>query len=490
MPGVESPLGYYFVCLLINLVFNGRYILTQTITNKQKNKRNYIRLISNSEFRHTKSRDLLKINMTIFKYLLSFVLTITAFNGIAQVETLLMPAEWEKQKAVFVNYSGNPNDAAVSEKVQGVCRDIIRELSAVTKVYVLINEEYKQDSLKQLFAGTGIQIDNVILLPVYRLFSMGVPRDYGPMIVKSKDGENKIVRFHWDYVGADFINPDTVWAKRREFIRDRYFTQMSELLGMEVQTVPITIEGGEIELNGRGTALLVDSFTLSRNPGLSKKQQESLLHLSLGVKKAIWLREGIAEDPGAGNKAKIIDNIYGYGVGGHVDEFARFVNSNTVFIALPSLKEAGSDPIKKINYDRMKVNENILKQSADQDGKTFNIIYVPVPDVIPETHIVDTTDLKFPITVLRRDFPAWKQGDTIRFMPAVSYLNFLVFNQIVLIPKFWRPGFPETCKLKDEEVRKIFTNYFPEKKIIQIDTWGINRVGGGIHCWTQQVPAG
>lgn len=405
-----------------------------------------------------------------------------------KVETIRMPAEWEKQEAIFVNYSGNPDNLVITEKVQKVCRDIIRELSAVTKVFVLINEEYKPDSLTQVFAANGIQNKNVVLIPVYRLFSMGVPRDYGPMIVKDKKGKNSIVRFHWDYVGADFLNPDTAWARQRDLIRDRYFKQVGKLLEMEVTSFPITIEGGEIELNGKGTALLVDSFNLQRNPRLSKAEQDSLLRLSLGVTKTIWLREGVAEDPGPGTKSRIVDDIYGYGVGGHVDEFARFVNSNTLFLAMPSLEEANTDPVKKINYDRMNINLKILEQSTDQDGKPLSIVYIPVPDINPETYVFDTADIKFPISVFRRDFPEWKQGDTIRFMPAVSYLNFIVVNELVLIPKYWRPGFPESCKVKDEKVRKIFASYFPSKRVVQIDTWGINLVGGGMHCWTQQVP--
>jgi agmatine deiminase len=425
-----------------------------------------------------------------YKMPLSLALITSAFICKGQVEKLAMPAEWERQEAIFVNYAGNPRDAITSGLVHAVCQDIIRELSTVIKVYVLINEEYKQDSLRQLFASKGIQTNNIVLLPVYQLFSMGVPRDYGPMIVKNQKGESKIVRFHWDYVGADFKKPNSKWANRRDLIRDRYFIQVSKILQMEVKANPLTVEGGEIELNGKGTALLVDSFNLPRNPGMTKQEIDSLLYSSLGVTKTIWLREGVAEDPDAGRKGRIVDNVYGYGVGGHVDEFARFVNSNTIFLAMPSLEEATREPIKKITYDRMKINERILKKSSDQDRKKLNIVYIPVPDVIPESHTVDTTNLKFPITVLKNDFPEWKHGDKIFFMPAVSYLNFVVLNELVLISKYWRPGFSDTCKQKDEQVRKIFATYFPGKRIVQVDTWGINRVGGGIHCWTQQVPAG
>ncbi len=421
-----------------------------------------------------------------------YVLLLTVFSCLAgkgQTAPLRMPAEWEAQKGVFVNYSGDSRDLITTEKVHIVCRDIIRELSAVTKVYVLINESFKPDSLQRLFALSNINTDSVIMLPVYRLFSMGVPRDYGPIIVRAQGGKNKIIRFNWDYVGADFINPDTAWVRRREFIRDRYFNQMGKLLQLEVQSFPLTIEGGEIELNGKGTAILVDSFNLQRNPFLSNRQQDSLLFASLGVTKTIRLAEGVAEDPGVGRHSRISGNIYGNGVGGHIDEFARFVDSKTIFLAMPSLKEAQSDPVKKISYDRMQTNEKILRRSTDQDGNPFTIVHIPVPDVLPETHVVDTNQVAFPVAALINDFPEWKHGDSILFMPAVSYLNFLIVNQTVLIPKYWRPGFSESCRLKDEQVRKIFSEYFPGKKIIQIDSWGMNIVGGGIHCWTQQIPA-
>ena len=419
-----------------------------------------------------------------------FLLLISSFIQCdSQVDSHRMLAEWEEQKGIFVNYAGNPNDAENSEKVHRVCREIIRELSAVTTVYVLINEEYKQDSLLQLFSNAGIHTSNVILLPVFKLFSMGVPRDYGPMIVKNKKGNNEIARFHWDYVGADFVNPDSSWSKEREFIRAKYFDQMTSLLEMGIQRTRLTLEGGEIESNGMGSALLVDSFNLPRNPQLNKEQIEGLLQSSLGVKNTIWLREGVAEDVGAGSKANIVGDIYGYGVGGHVDEFARFVNQNTIFLAMPTLEEADLDPIKRISFDRMKVNAAILESSRDQDGKPWNLVYIPVPDVVAESYVIDTVNYKFPVSALRHDFPHWMHGDTIRFMPAVSYLNFLIFNQLVLIPKYWRTGFSQTCKEKDEEVRRIFAAHFPDKTIVQIDTWGMNRVGGGIHCWTQQIPS-
>lgn len=299
---------------------------------------------------------------TFYYFLLSAIIFITGCSK--NSDQLIMASEWEKQEAVLINYSGDPEHSPTTSQVHEVCINAIRELATVTKVFVLINEEFGVDSLKQVFVSRGIQTDNVTLVPVYELFSMGVPRDYGPMITTNEKGERVLMRFDWDYIGADFENPDTVWTKERDYIRDRYFDQMSKLLKMNVKSVPLAIEGGEIEMNGKGTAIMVDSFNVSRNPGLTKEQLQSLLEQNLGVKKLIWLREGVAEDPGVGRKARIADNIYGYGVGGHIDEFCRFINDTTLFLAMPSVDETMSDPIKKITYDRMKVNEDILNNAT------------------------------------------------------------------------------------------------------------------------------
>jgi agmatine deiminase len=264
---------------------------------------------------------------------------------------------------------------------------------------------------------------------------------------------------------------------------------MSQLLGIGILKNPLAIEGGEIELNGKGVALIADSFTRRRNPFISDKTFDSLLHISLGVTKLIRLREGLAEDPAPG-KSRLHGDLYGTGVGGHVDEFARFVNATTIFLAMPDSAESAHDPVKKLSYERMRINELILKDALDQEGKPFNIIHLPIPDVIPDEFVMDTSSFMHPVASLHREYPELKNGDRIRFLPAVSYLNYVVLNDLVVIPSYWKPGFPEACKQKDEQVRALYARYFPGKTIIQLDPWGMNYGGGGFHCWTQQVPEG
>ncbi|RYY58436.1 MAG: hypothetical protein EOO05_16450 [Chitinophagaceae bacterium] len=401
--------------------------------------------------------------------------------------SLEMPADWLNQAAVFLTYTGNPDDAKTTGKVMAVCDQLIEQVAPHLRMYILVNEEWNLDSMMRVFTKKQYNISNIQLVPVKNLFDMGVVRDYGPIIVKDKEGRRKMMRFEWNYVGADFIHPDTAWERYQTRTRDQYFTQIGKLLDMEVVRSPLVLEGGEIETNGAGTALIVDSFNNRRNPFFTTHAVDSLLELSLGITNVIHLREGVAEDPPPW-QSRISGNIYGYGVGGHVDEFARFVNRNTILLAMPAKEETLNDPIKKITYERMQVNYQILSAARDQDGQPFTIIEVPLPDVIPEEIRIDTTDRSHPGRFIRSDYPDLKQGDTVRFLPAVSYLNYIILNDLVIIPKYNRAGGPASSGQKDEQVKRIFTRLFPAKKIIQLDPTGLNYVGGGFHCWTQQVP--
>jgi agmatine deiminase len=78
----------------------------------------------------------------------------------------------------------------------------------------------------------------------------------------------------------------------------------------------------------------------------------------------------------------------------------------------------------------------------------------------------------------------------IKYVFTTSYLNFLVTNGIVLIPKYWKPERSEMIKIKDKKAKEILQQAFPHRKIIQIDAEPLNHGGGGIHCITQQQPKG
>ena len=147
-----------------------------------------------------------------------------------------------------------------------------------------------------------------------------------------------------------------------------------------------------------------------------------------GAKKVIWLNKGIAGDD----------------THGHVDDIARFVKSNKVFLAYENNK-------KDKNFKNLDENFKILKK-VKIGSSQIKIIKIPMPR---------------PIYI-----------DKIR-VPA-SYLNFYILNKFILLPTFNDP--------KDKKVIKIFKKEFNNRKIIPIDCseliWGF----GAIHCLTQQEP--
>jgi len=199
----------------------------------------------------------------------------------------------------------------------------------------------------------------------------------------------------------------------------------------------------------------------------------------------------MAEDP-SGWGTLITQNYFGVGVKGHVDEFCRFVNANTILLAYPDSLETLNDPVKKITFERMKVNYEILKNATDQDGKPFTVIKMPVPDIDYMTFALDTNsqanEIKFLSQQILYEQKQFSNGDTVHFVPSASYLNFLITNNTVFEAKYWKPGNPESSKAKDEKVKQILQQYFPDKNIYQIYTEESNHNGGGLHCWSMQVP--
>ena len=166
-----------------------------------------------------------------------------------------------------------------------------------------------------------------------------------------------------------------------------------------------------------------------RNKGLNKQDYNKIFSKFFGTKKVIWLNKGICGDD----------------THGHVDDIARFINKNKIFIAIEKNK-------KDKNFKNLQENVNILKKFKKENREKFKIIYIPMPK---------------PMFI-----------DGIR-LPA-SYLNFYIANKVVLVPSFNDP--------KDKIVLRIFRKHFKNRRVILIDSsilvWGF----GTIHCMTQQEP--
>jgi agmatine deiminase len=249
----------------------------------------------------------------------------------------------------------------------------------------------------------------------------------------------------------------------------------------------IFIEGGSIEVNGKGTLILNEPLTLSRNEGASKDSIEKEFMRVLGVTYIIWLQHGLADDPHIWRT--ITGKYVGLGTGGHTDEYVRFADENTILLAWVDESEKDKNPLNRINYERMNINYEILRNAKNENGEPFNIVKVPLPDIIAQPIIILEADkwddsYNIPISAFKKS-DGWAVGDTASRVAASSYLNYFVTNGAVLLPTYIKQG---SSPEKEEQVKKIFAEVFPGRKLIFIDAMALNWSGGGIHCGTQQQP--
>ena len=191
------------------------------------------------------------------------------------------------------------------------------------------------------------------------------------------------------------------------------------------------MEGGSIEVNGKGTLITSTSCLLNpnRNPHLNQQQIEEYLCNYYGMEQILWVDEGIVGDD----------------TDGHIDDTVRFVNEDTVLTVIEENK-------KDENYKLLQHNLRQLKQMRLPNGKQLNIIELPMPDDV-----------------------SWED----QRLPA-SYANFYIANTSVIVPTF-------RCK-KDETALGIIQQCFPGREVVGIDStdiiWGL----GSFHCLSQQEP--
>ena len=62
-------------------------------------------------------------------------------------------------------------------------------------------------------------------------------------------------------------------------------------------------------------------------------------------------------------------------------------------------------------------------------------------------------------------------------------------SQLVLVPKFYKPGRDPSLVAKDEAFRQTIANAYPGRRVAQIDVDAVLAGGGGMHCISQQIPA-
>ena len=198
----------------------------------------------------------------------------------------------------------------------------------------------------------------------------------------------------------------------------------------------LVMEGGCIEVDGEGTAIITESCTLNRNrnPGMSKAQLEDRLMPLMGLDKIIWL---------PGIKGRDITD-------GHTDFYARF--------ARPGVVVAGLEQDPDIDdYDVTRMHLDILRKATDAKGRSLQVLTLESP-----------TEVR----------PRWQESNDV----AAGYIGYYVCNGAVIMQQFGDAT-------ADARAQATLASAFPGRKIEVLNMDGIAAGGGSIHCATQQQPA-
>ena len=253
-------------------------------------------------------------------------------------------------------------------------------------------------------------------------------RDSGPICVRNEAAE--VAYNHFVFNG---------WAKYANHKKDAVaVTKVNQKLRLrlwqpEHKGRRVVLEGGSIDVNGRGTLLTTEECLLSkvqeRNPGFTKEDYAQVFREYFGVTNVLWLKKGIAGDD----------------THGHVDDLARFVNPSTVVTIVEN------DP-KDANYAPLQENLALLQTMKDQDGRPLRVETLPMPA------------------------PVYFDGQRL---PA-SYANFYIANKIVIMPTF--------NDSNDRAALNILSGLFPDREVVGIACRDLVLGLGTLHCMTQQQP--
>ena len=340
-----------------------------------------------------------------------------------------MPAEWERHEATWLAWPHNRGDwPGKLATVRWVYGEIVRRLVAGETIRILVRSSQESAQVRRLLSRVGVDPQRVELFRVATDRSW--LRDSGPLFLRRNTSPRvAVARFRFN-----------AWARYNDWGKDdRVPERVAKALDFKLLPVTlngrdIVLEGGSIDLNGRGTLIsteecLLDPKTQVRNQGLGRQDYESVFRDNLDATNVLWLGRGIAGDD----------------THGHVDDICRFVGPRTVVLC--EEKNTGD-----VNHRPLADNRERTEGMRLEDGGKLEIVPLPMPA---------------PLSFDGRRLPA-------------SYANFYIGNAAVLVPTF--------NDVNDRIALGIIGELFRDRLVIGIHAvdlvWGL----GTLHCLTQQQP--
>ncbi|NOQ42398.1 MAG: agmatine deiminase [Desulfuromusa sp.] len=336
--------------------------------------------------------------------------------------TRRLPAEWEPQDAILLAWPHEHTDwQPILNQVTAVYIELIHQISRFETVIIIAPE---LNVVRETLEKTDIDFTRIFLHQIDTNDTW--TRDFGPLIVYDN---NRPQLLDFNFNG---------WGLRFPADKDNQATRLLHgtgiFKGVERHSSDLILEGGSIESDGSGTLLTTSTCLLNpnRNPHLNKTAMELKLYELLGFDHFLWLDHGW---------------LAGDDTDSHIDTLARLCPNDTILYVHC---DNGEDE----HYPALKKMEAQLKQFKTKSGQPFRLLPLPWPQAC-----YDAND-RLP----------------------VSYANFLIINQAILVPIYNNSA--------DTLAMEVIKEAFPDREIVGIDCRPLVKQHGSLHCVTMQLPQG
>ncbi|RXR28542.1 agmatine deiminase family protein [Sphingobium fluviale] len=287
--------------------------------------------------------------------------------------TIRMPAEWEPHEWLWIGFPWNADEWGGAETLARaqaqLCAfaDAVRAGGKGEEVRLVCNDGASAAQASILLTSDV----KIVIEPIGDVWL----RDTGPIAVVDGAGNRSLTDFRFNGWGGKYEMPGD----------EDIGARLAAGTPLPCRSVPLIFEGGAVDSDGTGLFVTTEDCLLNpnRNPGLDRRQIETLLAGSLGLTDMLWLGDGLVNDH----------------TDGHVDNLARFVAPGVIAIPEASTDD---DPNAAIYAD------------ACERAKAHGLTVAPMPS------------------------PGRVEADGA-VIPA-SYMNFLIGNAAVIVPAYGRPN--------------------------------------------------
>jgi agmatine/peptidylarginine deiminase len=321
--------------------------------------------------------------------------------------------EFEPQNAIVLSLSEMlPQHGSVLKRIAELTGGHVR-------LVVLFNDTEQVKAAMKVFSKSKSDLSHVYFMNL-KMDTVWL-RDFGPILAEDEDGSMTIDFFYSGQRPTDDTFPKR-WA---------------DLITTTHNSIPWTIQGGNLLCNGKGLALtttrIFEDNEIRFPDAKSNVPAEKQKFIINEFKNYTNLKHIEVLEPLRNEATK------------HVDMFASFVSPEKVLVA--KLADPRRDPM---NARVLDYNANRLSK-IKIDGKALEVVRVPIPP---------------------RVGTSWS-----------PYTNVIIANKLVMLP---------VMKTDDRKVLRqaveVYRQALPDHRVATVDLTSMAKLQGALHCLSVNIP--